>query len=192
MKWMFWILVVLSCSACGMLGLVAGINLNPLSTVRFVPEMGSLADWVSGLGSVSAALVALYLANQQRKNNTARIEISQSHTNHDFDLSFVSTGERPPIVTGVFIRSPRYKKQILLGLKHSSLYEGVLGSYEYGEVKRLHLDRYLDVAMSLKDEVGNDDFSGLQLIVKTGIAEFKAQLDQNIVCRLHKSIQRVK
>ena len=38
----------------GLLGLTAGVNLNPNVTVSFVPNWGSLGDWVSGVGALLA------------------------------------------------------------------------------------------------------------------------------------------
>ncbi|NVZ36604.1 hypothetical protein HX786_00860 [Pseudomonas sp. 21615526] len=191
MKWMFWAFALLACVVSGFLGLTAGINLNPLSTVKFVPNWGSLADWISGFGSVSAAIVALYLADLQRRNNTAKIEISQYYNTDNFTLDIVSTGEKPAIVRGVFIRSPHHKKQILFNRSPLTGYKEIVGRYEYGETKRLTVDShlYFGLALELKREIGSDDFDGLQLVVGIGIAEVVVELDQSLASRLHERIQ---
>lgn len=189
MKWMFWVVALLACAVFGLLGLTAGININPLSTIRFVPDWGSLADWVSGIGSVSAAIVALYLADLQRKNNTAKIEIRQNYFSNSFTLDLVSTGDKAAIVKGIYIRCPRLKKQILLNRIPAVGHAEIVGRYEYGETRRLTLDSFMDVALDLKNTLGSDDFEGLQLVVGIGIAESIVKLDQSLAYRLHASIQ---
>lgn len=56
-------LCVLSASA----GLTAGINLNPQSAVRFVPDWGSVGDWVSGVGALLAVVVSLSITRRSEK-----------------------------------------------------------------------------------------------------------------------------
>jgi hypothetical protein len=48
-------------------GLTAGINLNPQSTVRFVPDWGSVGDWVSGVGALLAVVVSLYMTRRSER-----------------------------------------------------------------------------------------------------------------------------
>ncbi|MBC8782836.1 hypothetical protein [Pseudomonas fluorescens] len=190
MKWMFWVIVLLACIVCGLLGLTAGINMNPTSTVRFVPDWGSFADWVSGFGSVSAAVVALHLANLQRKNNTAKIEISQFFEKDNYTVDLVSTGDRTAIVVGVYIRSPNHQKQILLNRSPVEGHEKALGRYEYGEKRRITVAAYFSgLARDIQDETGNSNFDELQLVVATGIAEFKVKLDPKFAKRLTASVQ---
>src|SRR5690606_33024784 len=45
MRWLAGLAVAVLCILSGLLGLTAGINLNPDSTVRFVPNWGSVGDW---------------------------------------------------------------------------------------------------------------------------------------------------
>ena len=190
MKWMFGVVALLGCVICGLLGLTAGINMNPLSTVKFVPEWGSLADWLSGAGSVSAAVVALYLAHLQRKNNIAKIEISQLFDREHFTVDLVSTGERTAIVLGVYIRSPQHKKQMLFNESSVEGYERALGRYEYGEKRQLSVGAYfLGLALEIRNQIGVDSFDGLYLVVATGIAEFKVKLDPKFAKRLTASVQ---
>jgi hypothetical protein len=179
--------IIFACTVCALLGVTAGINMNPQATVKFVPDWGSLADWVSGIGSVSAALVALYLADRQRRDNTARIEINQYLTQDNFSIDLVSTGEKPAIVTGIYIRSPRLKKQALINRTPVPRYSETMGRYEYGETRRLSLDSsmYLSLALEIEHELGCRDFSGLQLIVGTGIAEFRKELNADFAKLLY-------
>lgn len=192
MKWIILVVALFACAVCGLLGLTAGINVNPASTIRFIPDWGSFADWVSGFGSVSAAVVALYLASLQRKNNTAKIEMSQYYEKDNYTIDLVSTGDKTAIVVGVYIRSPSHQKQITLNRSPVDGYEKILGRYEYGEKRRLTVAAYFSgLARDIRDETGNPNFEGLQLVVATGIAEFKVKLDPRLSERLRASLRPV-
>lgn len=55
----------------GFAGLTMGINLHPESTVRFVPNWGSLGDWVAGIAAVltfGAACFAMTTWRVQERN----------------------------------------------------------------------------------------------------------------------------
>lgn len=188
MKWMLGIGALFACVVCGLLGLIAGINVNPTSTVKFVPDMGSLADWISGIGSVSAAGVALYLADRQRRENTAKVEISQYFTNDNLTIDLVSTGEKPAVIKGLFIRSPHAKKQMLLNRSPLSGYDKIIGRYEYGETKRLLIDASFlpSIAFELEHELGSKNFDGLLLVVGTATAEFRVELNADFLHALRK------
>ncbi len=64
------VLVVAVLAALG--GLTAGINLNPQSTVRFVPDWGSVGDWVSGVGALLAVVASLYMVRRSERFQLAR------------------------------------------------------------------------------------------------------------------------
>jgi len=190
MKFVFFIVSLTACVICGLLGLTVGVNINPLSTVQFVPNWGSFADWVSGLGSVSAAVVALYLAFIQRRNNTAKIEIAQSFDKDHFTVDIVSTGERAAIVVGVYIRSSSHKKQVLFDHHQVEGYKKIVGRYEYGEKRQISIGgSFFDFGLYIKNELGADGFTGLQLVVDTGIAEFKVGVNQKFAERLQAAIR---
>jgi hypothetical protein len=53
-------------------GLTAGINLNPQSTVKFVPDWGSVGDWVSGIGALLAVIASLYMVQRSERFQLAR------------------------------------------------------------------------------------------------------------------------
>ncbi|MBI6913254.1 MULTISPECIES: hypothetical protein [Pseudomonas] len=64
------VLVVAALSALA--GLTAGINLNPQSTVKFVPDWGSVGDWVSGVGALLAVIASLYMVKRSERFQLAR------------------------------------------------------------------------------------------------------------------------
>jgi hypothetical protein len=193
MRLVYWVGGLAACAASGMLGLAAGINLNPTSTVKFVPDGSVFADWLSGVGTVFAAFVALYLADRQRRDNTAKIEISQYFSRDNLTIDLVSIGEKPAVVKGIFIRSKRTRKQAKLNRSPISGYEKMVGRYEYGDANRLAISQslFLDIAIELEHEFGSRNFDGLLLVVGTATAEFRAELDGDFIQALRKELADV-
>src|SRR5690606_41643222 len=68
MRWLAGIAVAGLCIVSGLLGLTAGINLNPAATVRFVPNWGSLADWAAGRGTLAGGVASGYYGWKQRQD----------------------------------------------------------------------------------------------------------------------------
>lgn len=97
----------------GLLGLTAGVNLNPNVTVSFVPNWGSLGDWVSGVGALLAVVVAIWLADTQRKDNAEKLTLrcgikpasdgTMIFGGRDLVVELISSGNRPVRVSGAQI-----------------------------------------------------------------------------------------
>jgi len=87
-------------------GLTAGINFNPQSTVKFVPDWGSLGDWVSGVGAFGAIWVALALANKQRSQELPDLRFSMSGK---YTFTLVNHGKLPVMVNAhnVILSNPK-------------------------------------------------------------------------------------
>lgn len=101
--------VIFACLVCGLLGLTAGINFNPDSTVRYVPNWGSLGDWVSGVGALLAVATSLYLVRrneaQQHEREREKIEIEQWAEGFFLSVRVISKGYFPCTVKSVFFVS---------------------------------------------------------------------------------------
>lgn len=110
MRWLLTGLMILACIISGLLGLTAGVNLNPQSTVRFVPQWGSLGDWVSGLGALLAVLSSLWLARRGERLMAERekedIRIEQTASDFYASVRIVSHGLYPVTVKAVLIVRP--------------------------------------------------------------------------------------
>lgn len=73
---LLWVgLVVFACAVSGFLGLTAGINLNPESTVKYVPNWGSLGDWVAGISALLTFVVACVAMNAWRMQERQRLTL---------------------------------------------------------------------------------------------------------------------
>lgn len=106
MEYLRWFGVIAACAVCGLLGLTAGINFNPDSTVRYVPNWGSLGDWVSGIGALLAVAVSLYLVRrneaQQHERDSEKVEIEQWAEDFFCSIRVISKGFFPCTVKAVF------------------------------------------------------------------------------------------
>ncbi|WP_336352975.1 hypothetical protein [Pseudomonas atacamensis] len=73
MRWLYLFFCFAACVISGLLGLTAGINMNPQSTVKFVPDWGSLGDWVAGVSALLTFLVACIAMNAWRVQERQRL-----------------------------------------------------------------------------------------------------------------------
>ncbi|MBV4477871.1 Asp23/Gls24 family envelope stress response protein [Pseudomonas botevensis] len=113
MKYLTVLGVIIAFVLGGLFGLTAGINLNPDATVRFVPNWGSVGDWVSGVGALLAVVVAIWLADTQRKDNAEKLNLkcavkpvsdaSMIFGGKDLVVELISSGNRPVRVSGAQI-----------------------------------------------------------------------------------------
>ncbi|WP_312387716.1 hypothetical protein [Pseudomonas sp.] len=67
------LLILFACVSSGLLGLTAGINLNPDSTIKFVPNWGSMGDWLAGLSALLTFVVACIAMNVWRIQERQRL-----------------------------------------------------------------------------------------------------------------------
>jgi hypothetical protein len=78
-----------------LLGLVAGINMNPQSTVRFVPNLGSLGDWLAAAGTFAAVWVALSQSSKQAEKERPRAKVYQEQQGNSWSVRVLSEGLVP-------------------------------------------------------------------------------------------------
>lgn len=120
MRYVYWLLAVGACAMSGLLGLTAGINENPASTVRFVPDWGSLADWVAGIGSLAAVVATFYFGWKQREDLLPKLRITTTgalvqlsgSAVPTFAVKFANTGSTPIELRGLVFHSD-YSDQAL-------------------------------------------------------------------------------
>lgn len=104
MKWLAICSVLALCALCGLFGLVAGINLNPSSTVRFIPDLGSLGDWVSGLGAMAALGFAMWQFYFQRSKDRIFTSLIEKVAEKLWRVRMVSEGLIPVTVLGAEVQ----------------------------------------------------------------------------------------
>lgn len=103
----FILIALIACVVSVVLGLTAGINLNPSSTVKYVWAWGSAGDWVSGVGALIAVLSTLYLHKrneaQQAVARKDQITIEQGAPSSHALMRFTSHGHFTSKVRGVLL-----------------------------------------------------------------------------------------
>lgn len=103
MKWIAGIVLLASCVICAMLGLTAGINMNPRSSVAYVWDWGVAGGWVSGLGALLAVGFALLQSHKQQEKERAKCRILLEHGEWYLKVQIVSDGIIPSTVLSASI-----------------------------------------------------------------------------------------
>ncbi|WP_308907615.1 hypothetical protein [Pseudomonas canadensis] len=179
MKWILCFVVLFLCAISGFLGLTAGINLNPESTVKFVPSWGSLGDWVSGTGALLAVLVTLWLADKQRREDVESLKVGlvMGMMSHGPDALFASVnvtsdGKRPVLITGVTFMS-NHAKQAMHVTGFMSFGNSLPIRLNYGEQAQFPLEFGFENALnSFVRAHCNGRADGLRVVVSTSLNEF--------------------
>lgn len=190
---MNWILVlcgVAACVICGFLGLTAGINMNPESTVRFVPNWGSAGDWVSGIGALLAVIVTLLLADKQRREDAELLKVVANASfpvgPGFYGLPFISVeltseGKRPVTVTGLNVTSPHSKMRVQITdlAQHSP--DKLPVRLEYGQRASIHLQAgaEIQIAQFVLEHCGNRT-DGLKFVVNTTTGYWEGHLSKGL------------
>lgn len=188
MKWILFGIVLALCVASGLLGLTAGINLNPESTVKFVPLWGSLGDWVSGIGALSAVAVTLWLADKQRREDveSVRVSVRSAITDTGYGGWFISVGltsdgKRTAKVTGLSIQSPHSKKYLHV-VQFWMGSDPLPASMMYGDSLSLNLEPGFDRRIKqFVAEHCSGNANGLKFVVKTTLHEFSGSIHKKLL-----------
>lgn len=191
MKYLWVALGVSACLTSGLAGLTAGINLNPVSTVRFVPNWGSMGDWVAGLGAFVAIAVALWQFHIQRKEDVEDLFIDQAQRRDRWRVSIVSRGKRPARVQWVGFYSR--KNDTILPIQRfifhgdSAALPQTLGyaeNIDFISRPEMLLDLALNAVMTF------DDLDDLEIQVKTTLGEFRVPVIEEAKMAFRNAIQK--
>lgn len=197
MKWLLCLVILFLCVISGLLGLTAGINLNPVSTVKFVPQWGSLGDWVSGLGALLAVLVTLWLADKSRREDVESLDIKcsmalvGSYPKPLLVIEATSNGKRDAHVSGVYFASPKAKTNYWL-VRYNHLSTRLPAHLAYGKRAMLIADdgTIKELAEFVRDHAGGDP-SGLNVQVNTTLKEFGRALHPDIVQLINDELRKL-
>lgn len=189
----FWVAFGLStCLVSALAGLTAGINLNPVSTVRFVPNWGSFGDWVSGIGAFVAVAVALWQFHIQRKEDVEDLIINQSQGRDRWRVSIASKGKRPARVqwVGFYSRKIDTVLPIRSFIFHgdNALLPQTLGyaeNIDFITKPEMFLDLALNAMMTFDEKL--DD---LEIHVKTTLGEFRVPVIEETKAAFRQAIQQ--
>lgn len=110
-----WMLLIVGIAfiAGGFAGFFFAIHMNAETADRYVLYLGSVGEWVSGIGALVAVIVAVLLADKQRKDAAERLlincdlMIASDATAicdaRDVVVEVISAGARPAKIKGVKI-----------------------------------------------------------------------------------------
>lgn len=186
MKWILCLVVLFLCVISGLLGLTAGINLNPVSTVQFVPSWGSLGDWVSGLGALLAVLVTLWLADKQRREDVESLKVQvKSAIRTDgvggwfISVTITGNGNRAAQVNSLSVHSPQAGHSLAItGYQHGS--DALPASLSYGQSISLYMPPGFDQELNnFVEHYCGGSHRGLKFIVHTALRDFDAPIHKN-------------
>lgn len=182
------VLVVAVLSALA--GLTAGINLNPQATVKFVPDWGSLADWVAGIGSMAAVGATVYFGWKQRQDLLPRLSMAVSGAIvalgnvpiNIFVLKLSNPGAIPIELKGIFISSEESNQSLWLPptmvIPGTETLPAVLSP---GKGITIHFDRHASAALKKYVAVQCGGSSqGLRITATGSIRDFSIALDPAI------------
>lgn len=97
-NWIY-LTAVLALLAGGAIGFGVAIQINPQTADVYLLNLGSVGDWVSGLGALAAVITTLWLADQQRRRDTEDLKISCVYSflngKRVAIIRVVSCGQRP-------------------------------------------------------------------------------------------------
>lgn len=170
---------LLLCAVCGLLGLAAGINLNPQSTVRFVPVIdanawSSVGTWFGAIGTIAAVALSLHFSRRDDVEGLAIISEVTNRANTDksglnVTIRVVCTGRLPTTILAMGIGSDD---------NASTFHPIAMYTLEYEEKKHLSRGEIFEATLSQVSlagiargfsEIGEHEISKLKILVKTGL-----------------------
>lgn len=186
MNWIFGAIALFTCAVSGLLGLTAGINLNPVSTVSFVPNWGSLGDWVSGVGALLAVITSFVLVRRNERSQAERerehLVVDQWASDFTVSIRVISRGYLPCTIKGVLLEGPAGGAIDLQRL--------LPGSSKVAFPVRLEVRSDLQLAWHILELTGllnsialfdPEQQRGLRLCVATAMDEHRFDLSQEIL-----------
>lgn len=179
MKWLMGLGAIFLCVTCGLLGLAAGINLNPQSTVRFVPVIdanawSSVGTWFGAIGTIAAVALSLHFS---RRDDVEGLTIISEVTNRanldgaglEVTIRVVCTGRLPTTILAMGIGSDH----------NASIFHPIaMYTTEYDEKKHLSRGETFEATLSQVSlagiargfsDIGDHEISKLKILVKTGL-----------------------
>lgn len=160
---------------------------NPAKSLKEL--MGSAGDWVSGLGALAAAAIAVYLADRQRREDLPNLSVSVSGS---YQFSIVNYGRLPIEVNGQWLYLTSKYGTFLLGhdLDEESEERAVLG---FGEIAHFRYGDHLMLNIASWAHVHcKRDIGAISLVVSTPLKAFRFPLPDYIVSRLSNELSQIK
>ncbi|MFK3945628.1 hypothetical protein [Pseudomonas fulva] len=196
MRLLLIVVIAAMCVISGLAGLTAGMNLNPNTTIKFVPNWGSLGDWVSGCGALLAVIVTLWLADRSRREDVESVDVKCSMAlvggiqTPLLVVEATSDGKRDAHVSGVFFTCSKAKSNYWL-VKWHSLSARLPAHLGYGQRAMLIANEgAIGELANFIAEHADGDVSGLTVHVQTTLKEFTRPIHKDVVEFIQTELKR--
>ncbi|WP_223553440.1 hypothetical protein [Pseudomonas sp. BF-R-01] len=184
------LIAILGTVAGGFAGFFFAIHMNPETADRYVLDLGSVGEWVSGIGALVAVVTAILLADQQRKDNAERLvlncqlmtadDATAIYGARDVVVEIVSAGNRPSRIKGAKIWATPGESG------HRIYYAGPAGKgfpleLNYGETLDIRLEhrRAMEVCEYFNSR-HEGDFSNAKMTVFTTLGSHDIDLSSQL------------
>jgi hypothetical protein len=161
-------------------GIVIGVSVtSEAKPAEFVAGViGSVGDWISGLGALAAAAIAVYLADKQRRDSLPKVKITQNADPYAFYIDIVSVGDRSVLLTGVFLRSRKHQ-----GRPRLSRREDFPKRLEFGEMYSIAVGglQFRNFSNLICGHDGQCDLPDLEVVVETSTGTYAVPADSTII-----------
>jgi hypothetical protein len=140
--------------------------------------LGSVGDWVSGLGALAAAVIAIYLADKQRRDSLPQIDVRQSVGAREISINLVSVGDRSAHILAVYLRSRK-----LDGRARLVSLRDLPKTLEYGGILAITADRSRcgNFSNFISRSVDHCDFPDLEIVVEASTRTFIVPADREVI-----------
>jgi hypothetical protein len=153
-----------------------------------VPVLDMLGGWVSGLGTLAAVMVSLWLTGKQGRENAEDIEVKQLAMQDYLKIDLISKGNRTAVITGLELFETGSGKRLTIDkyMKMPSL----PAKLEYGgQVTFLLLDEHKTAIRNETHKWFVNKFSSMSLKVTTTISVYVVPLNKIYADSLKRSYE---
>lgn len=170
-------------------GFALAIHMNPDTADRYLLNLGSLGDWVSGIGALLAVVVTLWLAHRQGLEDTESLKVSAEMIMTpgygapiiSLQLSAVSNGKRPATLTA-FVFSSDHSENFLAITGFANVSQAFPMTLQYGQkgTAWIAIEQLVGILNYIEKECAGQ-FDGLHVYANTTLGNFQGVINQNVI-----------
>ncbi|MEC8328718.1 MAG: hypothetical protein VX100_21915 [Pseudomonadota bacterium] len=185
------VVVVLIAALSFVIGVSFGVTFEQDSLKDvLIPSLSAMGSWVAGFGTLAAVFTSLWLAEQQRKNNSEKLKcvfdvfVIQGEPNDALAVNVTSIGNKPSYINSITIHSAD-STVVMCIQQFSHLSSPIPVSLAYGQQATFVLSS--DFKKHINDYVKNrcsGSYKNLFLSVNTTTSVFKVKFGESVLKHL--------